>query len=133
MNYSFNWSAVSGGAPYVTISPISIAFNSVSIEKLKNPEKVIIGFDEDNCVIGVKAYAGEPAIKPYTFASRVKNGWVRIGCRDFVKYLQALKTLTQVFNCKQTTTSLMCLCFETAFFNPPPNTSYQTIGENQNH
>lgn len=90
MKYNFNWSAVSGGAPYVTISPISIAFNSVSIEKLGNPEKVIIGFDEMNCAIGVKAYDGESGIKPYTFAGRIKNGWVRVGCRDFIKYLQAL-------------------------------------------
>ena len=90
MKYNFNWSAVSGGAPYVTISPISIAFNSVSIEKLGSPEKIVVGFDEENCVIGVKAYMGESSVKPYPFAERVKNGWIRIGCRDFVKYLQVL-------------------------------------------
>ena len=90
MPYNFNWNAVSGGAPYVTISTISTAFNSVSIEKLGNPEKVIVGFDEERCVLGVKAYNGEPNIKPYDFAKRVKNGWIRIGCRDFIKYLSSL-------------------------------------------
>ena len=90
MRYNFNWSAVSGGAPYVTISPIAIAFNSVSIEKLGNPEKVVIGFDEENLAIGVKAVEDNSGIKSYTFAERVKNGWVRVGCRDFVKYLKAL-------------------------------------------
>jgi hypothetical protein len=90
MSFKFNWNAVSGGAPYVTISTISIAFNSVSIDKLGNPEKVIVGFDEDQCAIGVKAYSDEPNIKPYDFAKRVKNGWVRIGCRDFIKYLSLL-------------------------------------------
>jgi hypothetical protein len=90
VKYNFNWSAVSGGAPYVTISTISINFNSVSIEKLGNPEKVVIGFDEENRVIGVKAYEENSGVKPYAFADRVKNGWVRVGCRDFVKYLQAL-------------------------------------------
>lgn len=93
MPFDFNWNAVSGGAPYVTISTISIAFNSVSIDKLDNPEKVIVGFDEKQCAIGVKAYAGEPNIKPYDFAKRVKNGWVRIGCRDFIKYLSALTSI----------------------------------------
>lgn len=90
MSFNFNWNAVSGGAPYVTISTISIAFNSVSIDKLGDPRKVIVGFDEERCAIGVKAYSNEPNIKPYDFANRVKNGWVRIGCRDFIKYLSAL-------------------------------------------
>ncbi len=90
MSFNFNWNAVSGGAPYVTISTISIAFNSVSIGKLGNPERVIVGFDEEQCAIGVRAYSGEPNIKPYDFANKAKNGWVRIGCRDFVKYLSTL-------------------------------------------
>lgn len=86
--YSFDWSIVSGGAPYITISALGIAFNSVSITKLGNPDKIIIGFDEKNLVIGIKAYTDEKNIKPYDFLSRVRNGWIRIGCRDFVKYLQ---------------------------------------------
>lgn len=90
MSYNFNWSAVSGGAPYVTISSIALAFNSFSIEKLGNPEKVIIGFDEKQCIIGVKAYSGEPNIKSYDFARKAKNGWVRLGCKDFIKYLESL-------------------------------------------
>ena len=90
MSFNFNWSAVSGGAPYVTISSIALAFNSVSIEKLGSPERVVVGFDEAQCVIGVKAYLGEPNLKPYDFARRVKNGWVRLGCKDFIKYLETL-------------------------------------------
>ena len=90
MNYNFNWSAISGGAPYITLSSLGIAFNSVSIERLSNPKKILIGFDEAQCTIGVKAYEGETGIKPYDFADRVKNGWIRIGCRDFIKYLQAI-------------------------------------------
>lgn len=93
MSFNFNWNAVSGGAPYVTLSTISIAFNSVSIGKLGNPEKVVIGFDEDQCAIGVKAYSGEENIKAYDFANKIKNGWVRIGCRDFIKYLS---TITEI-------------------------------------
>jgi hypothetical protein len=90
MDFNFNWSAVSGGAPYATLSSLGIAFNSVSIEKLGNPEKVMIGFDEDQYIIGIKAYEGEPNIKPYEFASRINKGWIRIGCKDFIKYLQAI-------------------------------------------
>jgi hypothetical protein len=90
MGYNFNWIAVSGGAPYVTLSSFGIAFNSVSIEKLNTPEKILVGFDEDKFVIGVKAFNGELGLKPYEFSSRIKNGWIRIGCKDFIKYLQSL-------------------------------------------
>ena len=93
MNFNFNWSAVSGGAPYVTFSTLGISFNSVSISRLGNPEKIIVGFDEEQCVIGVKAYSGEPDIKAYDFSSRVRQGWIRIGCKDFIKYLQSLTGL----------------------------------------
>lgn len=94
MSFNFNWNAVSGGAPYVTISSIAIAFNSVAIEKMGNPEQVIVGFDEQQCVIGVREYLGEPNVKPYDFARRVKNGWVRLGCKDFVKYLESLANIS---------------------------------------
>ena len=90
MKYSFNWSSVSGGAPFVTLSSLGIAFNSVSIAKLNSPKKIMVGFDEDNLVIGVRAYDGDDQIKPYEFSSRVKNGWIRIGCKEFIKYLQKL-------------------------------------------
>ncbi|MCL2221326.1 MAG: hypothetical protein FWC20_04230 [Oscillospiraceae bacterium] len=90
MDYNFNWNAISGGAPYVTISTIAIAFNSVSIEKLGYPQKVLVGFDEGQCVIGVKPYRGEPNVKPYDFSRKIKNGWVRIGCKDFVRYLETI-------------------------------------------
>ena len=93
MKYNFNWSAVSGGAPYITLSSLGISFNSVSIDKLNRPAEILIGFDEEKCVLGIKAYEGEPGVKPYEFASRVKNGWVRIGCKDFIKYLQSITGL----------------------------------------
>ena len=93
MKYNFNWSAVSGGAPYVTISSTQISFNSTSVEKLNSPEKIVIGFDEENCVIGVKAYTHDMNTKPYQFSEKVKNGCVRINCKDFIRYLKALSDM----------------------------------------
>ena len=90
MKFNFDWTAVSGGAPYVSLAALGISFNSVSISKLGNPDKIIIGFDEEQCVIGIKAYNYEPDLKPYEFSSRVRGGWIRIGCKDFIKYLQSL-------------------------------------------
>lgn len=93
-SYNFNWNAISGGAPYITFSSLGIAFNSVSISKLGNPQKVIIGFDEDNLAIAVKPYENQQDIKAYEFANRVKHGWIRIGCKDFIKYLSSISNIT---------------------------------------
>lgn len=90
MNFNFDWNYVSAGAPYVTISELGIAFNSPAISMLKKPEDVVIGFDEANLTIGVKDACGMENVKTYNFANRVNNGWVRIGCRDFVRYLSAI-------------------------------------------
>ena len=90
MKYSFNWSTVSAGAPYVTLSSIGIAFNSVAVENLGNPEEIMIGFDDQAMALGIKPYDGEENVQKFSFSSRVKNGWVRIGCRDFIKYLTIL-------------------------------------------
>ena len=61
---------------------------------LGNPENVAIGFDEEHMCIGVKAISGNSDVKSYKFRDRIRNGWVRIGCRDFVKYLAAISGLT---------------------------------------
>ncbi|MBR6475260.1 MAG: hypothetical protein IKS98_07395 [Lachnospiraceae bacterium] len=96
MNYNFDWNIVSEGAPYVTISKLGIAFNMASIKKLGSPEYVMLGFDADQMVIGVKAaveiHDGDKNV--YSFKERIKNNWVRIGCKDFVKYLEKLSALS---------------------------------------
>jgi hypothetical protein len=90
MNFNFNWSAVSGGAPHVTISLLGISFNSVSISKLGNPDKIVVGFDEEKFALGIKAYKNELNAKAYKFAGRSRDGWIKIGCRAFIKRLQEL-------------------------------------------
>ena len=89
---NYNWSLVKSGAPYVTVSSLGISFNPASIDKLGRPEQILLGFDESTLVLAAKAYQDEPA-EPYEFASRVKNGWVRLSCKDFVRYLESLTGL----------------------------------------
>ena len=36
---------------------------------------------------GICAHRPENAGKPYEFETRQKDGWVRISCRDFMRYL----------------------------------------------
>lgn len=93
MKFNFDWNYVAAGAPYITISELALGFNTPSISLLENPEEVIVGFDDQTMTIGVKQYDGNENAKPYKFYSRMKNGWVRIGCKDFVKYLSSLTGL----------------------------------------
>ena len=90
MAFHFDWSCVAAGAPYITISETGIGVNTAGISLLEEPEEVIVGFDERSMAIGIKEYCGEKNAKPFKFRSRIKNGWVRIGCRDFVRYLSSL-------------------------------------------
>ena len=84
---------MAAGAPYITISELALGFNAPSISLLGNPEEVIIGFDDQTMTIGVKKYDGNENVKSYKFYSRMKNGWVRIGCKEFIKYLSSLTGL----------------------------------------
>ena len=93
MKFNFDWNCVAAGAPYITISALALGFNTPSISLLGNPEEVVVGFDEQTLTIGVKKYDGNENVKSYKFYNRMKNGWVRIGCKDFVKYLSTLTGL----------------------------------------
>ena len=93
MKFNFDWNYVAAGAPYITISELALGFNAPSIALLGNPEEVIIGFDDQTMTIGVKKYDGNENVKSYKFYSRMKNGWVRIGCKEFIKYLSSLTGL----------------------------------------
>ena len=93
MKFNFDWNYVAAGAPYITISELALGFNAPSISLLGNPEEFIIGFDDQTMTIGVKKYDGNENVKSYKFYSRMKNGWVRIGCKEFIKYLSSLTGL----------------------------------------
>ena len=90
MDFNFDWNYVSAGAPYITISELGLAFNMPVINMLGCPEDVVVGFDEENRTIGIKDAKNMKNVKTYKFKSRIKDGWVRIGCKDFIKYLSML-------------------------------------------
>ncbi|MGI6360060.1 MAG: hypothetical protein ACOX02_03370 [Acholeplasmatales bacterium] len=92
MNYDFDWNYVKAGSPYVTISSLAISFNSLAIKQLGSPERVKIGFDEENIVIAIKSVEQkEFSSETYLFSPRTnKDGWIRIGCKEFIKRLEKL-------------------------------------------
>lgn len=54
---------------------------------LNYPTEIDIGYDENANAIGICAHRPENSGKPYEFEPRQKDGWVRISCRDFMRYL----------------------------------------------
>lgn len=85
--YNFDFSFVRSGTPVITLSSTGIAFNPVVRSMLHYPAAIDIGYDEEANAIGVCAHRMENPEKPYIFESRQKDGWVRISCRDFMRYL----------------------------------------------
>ena len=59
------------------------------------------GFDQKACAIGVRA-RGEDTTSPYyEFAHRAKNDWVRIGAKDFMRYLSKASGIDFLSKSKQ--------------------------------
>lgn len=94
MGFNFDWNYISAGAPYITISELGLALNTPAISLLNNPEDVVLGFDETKMAIGIMDAQELPNVKSYKCYSRINNGWLRIGCKDFVKNLSVISGLS---------------------------------------
>ena len=100
-DFNFNFEFVGSGAPIVTLSGLGIAFNPLSRSLLSYPDFINIGFDENKLAIGVKSHDVNSQIKSYEFEKKEKNGWVRIGCKDFVKYLSKISEIDFISKAQQ--------------------------------
>lgn len=90
MKFNFLWTTPSAGAPIVSIASYGISFNSMVIEILGRPARVLLGFDEKELAIGVKPInEGGEDPRTYKFADRERQGTVRIGNRDFLRYVSS--------------------------------------------
>lgn len=101
MAYNFDFSYLKNGSPVVTLSSFGIAFNKGAIESLGTPDQVIIGFDSEACAIGVRARGEDTTSPSYEFARRIKNDWIRIGAKDFVKHLAKVSGIDFLTKSKQ--------------------------------
>jgi len=101
VEFTFDFQYIKNGAPIVTLSSLGIAFNRGAVDLLGSPDQVIVGYDEKNKAIGVRA-RGEDKDSPFfDFAPRVKKDWVRIGAKDFVKYLAKTSGIDFITKAKQ--------------------------------
>lgn len=100
-DFNFNFEFVASGAPIVTLSALGIAFNPVCRAMLGYPEKINIGFDEKKMVIGVQAHNPDTTIKAFDFEIRERNGWIRVGAKDYIKYLSLISKIDFITKAKQ--------------------------------
>lgn len=101
MAYNFDFSYLKNGNPIVTLSSFGIAFNKGAIDSLGTPERVIIGFDPEACAIGVRAQGEDKILPAYDFARRIKNDWIRVGAKDFMKHLAKVSGIDFITKAKQ--------------------------------
>jgi len=85
--FNFDFRAVKNGAPIVTLSSFGIAFNELSRKYLGFPEEICMGYDSQKKAVGIKPYQGEDNLPRFKFESKARNGWIRIGCKEFMRYL----------------------------------------------
>lgn len=101
MSYNFDFSYLKNGSPIVTLSAFGISFNKGAIESLGVPDQVIIGYDQEKHAIGIRARGEDTALPYYDFAPRIKNDWIRIGAKDFMKYLSRVSQIDFLTKSKQ--------------------------------
>lgn len=99
--FEFNFEFVSAGAPIVTLNSLGIAFNPVCRAMLGYPDQVNIGFDEKNLALGVREHNPLSNTKAFEFETRQRDGWVRIGAKDFVNYLSIISGIDFITKAKQ--------------------------------
>lgn len=92
------WSSQSSGAPIVTIATYGITFNSSTIELMDTPKKIKMGYSPKFNKVLIKPTNQEDS-KSFEFASREKKrGYIRIGNKDFVKYIANQSNLPLIEN-----------------------------------
>lgn len=101
MGFNFDFSYLKNGSPVVTLSSLGIAFNRGAVDMLGAPEQIIVGYDEKLHAIGIRERGADTSSPYYDFAPRVKNDWVRIGAKDFAKYLSKVSNIDFLTKAKQ--------------------------------
>lgn len=88
MVFNFEWFDKKVGAPMISVAKYGLTFNKGAVIKMNRPEYVMLGFDKTNLTIGIKVCDETEEMK-MEFASRERQGYVRINSKQFVKYIES--------------------------------------------
>lgn len=84
----FEWYYPSSELLKVSISDTSITFYNETVEAMGSPKYILLGFNEDNKVIGVKACDTEEE-NSLAFSLKQKNSYIRINDKKFIRFINS--------------------------------------------
>jgi hypothetical protein len=78
---NFEWYNPKTGAPVVSLANYGLTFSSGAVEVMGEPKFILLGFDDEGKILGVKPCE--------EFISKKRHGYVRISSRDFIRFLES--------------------------------------------
>ena len=96
MPYEFDYAFLRSGTPMITLWKHGIALNEGADRMLGMPEYVAIGYDQKAGAIAVRPKKPQDTAA-YPFTSRFRDGWVRIGAREFMRLI----SVRHAINCTE--------------------------------
>lgn len=84
----YEWYSPTTGAPIVSLAEYGITFNIGAIEIMGKPEYVMLGYDEDENLIGVKP-CDKNIENRIEFYKKLRNNYIRIANKDFIRFLKS--------------------------------------------
>lgn len=90
MNFEFEWFNKELGANTVTVAEYGLLFNRAATETLGRPKMVLLGFDKNNLVIGIKPIMEDQpeASSGFVYIERERHGLVRVNSKDFIRSIR---------------------------------------------
>lgn len=74
------------GAITVSIAEYGLTFSKAAVEVLGRPQYIMLAYDKNKQIVGIIP-VDEGETKKIEFISKMKNGYVRINTKDFVRFL----------------------------------------------
>lgn len=84
--FEFDFFDPSLGSVTVSVAEYGLTFSRAAVEVLGRPNYIMLAYDKNKCVIGVVPVEKSETRK-IEFISKVKNGYVRINTKDFIRFL----------------------------------------------
>jgi len=84
----YEWYSPTIGAPVVSLAEYGITFNNGAIEIMGKPEYVILGYNEEKKLIGVKP-CDENEENKIEFYKKIRNKYIRLANKDFIRFLKS--------------------------------------------
>lgn len=82
----FEWFDTTIGAPIISVASYGLTFSRSAVQKMGTPEYVILGYDKENKIIGIKT-CDKSENKKIEFAGKERGGNVRINSKSFIRFV----------------------------------------------